>query len=286
MIQVNLFDSDSYKNKVGIYAIAHSQTKSIYVGQSNDIARRLSNHKRDLEQKIHINTSLQELYNLYGWENFNLLLLESLTESKTDLEVQRWLEEREIFWIAKCRNSAGSVVLNKTQGEIVKTKRAVEQFNYERELEEKKKIEKTQQYDKAIKNRHQEITKRLKDIEKILERRFVDKNRSDLSLEIYELEQQLVFLRKKHSGIRFLFNGNIDKDIENNLEQEIAKKRKKYFDNYNNLHIEELNLANEEKMLRKEKRTLHSSKQLALYESRRSHPFCITPRRTKKKNFY
>jgi group I intron endonuclease len=285
MIQVNLFDSDSYKNKVGIYAITHSQTKSIYVGQSNDIARRLSNHKRDLEQKIHINTSLQELHNLYGWENFNLLLLESLTESKTDLEVQRWLEEREIFWIAKCRNSAGSVVLNKTQGEIVKTKRAVEQFNYERELEEKKKIEKTQQYDKAIKNRHQEITKRLKEIEKILQRRW-DKNRCDLSTEISDLNNQLYVLRKKHSGIRFLFNGNIDKDIENNLEQEIAKKRKKYFDNYNNLHIEELNLADEEKMLRQEKRTLHSSKQLALYESRRSNPFCITPRRTKKKNFY
>jgi hypothetical protein len=96
----------------------------------------------------------------------------------------------------------------------------------------------------------------------------------------------LYVLRKKHSGIRFLFNGNIDKDIENNLEQEIAKKRKKYFDNYNNLHIEELNLADEEKMLRQEKRTLHSSKQLALYESRRSNPFCITPRRTKKKVFY
>lgn len=55
----------------GIYIIEDKQTGSIYIGQSIDIARRISQHKRELENNIHSNTRLQNIFNkrrdALGW---------------------------------------------------------------------------------------------------------------------------------------------------------------------------------------------------------------------------
>ncbi len=74
----------------GVYWVYQpSQDRALYVGSSNDIERRLSEHRRQLQNGKHINPRLKHTYNKYGAADIHFLTLE-----ETDN-----LIEREEFWM-------------------------------------------------------------------------------------------------------------------------------------------------------------------------------------------
>lgn len=76
---------------IGIYKIINQVNQKIYVGQSNDIKRRWSEHKRCYKTK---NTKLYQAMREFGIENFSFEIIEIFEEYN-----QNKLNERENFWI-------------------------------------------------------------------------------------------------------------------------------------------------------------------------------------------
>ena len=75
----------------GIYAIRNIINKKVYIGQSNDIEKRFSNHKYELRNNIHFNQHLQKAWNKYGETAFEFFILEECSLDK--------LDEKEIYYI-------------------------------------------------------------------------------------------------------------------------------------------------------------------------------------------
>ena len=75
----------------GIYCIENVLDNKKYVGQSENIYKRWSEHRRMLNKNCHINTYLQNSWNKYGKENFKFTVLESCEIFK--------MEEKEIYWV-------------------------------------------------------------------------------------------------------------------------------------------------------------------------------------------
>jgi hypothetical protein len=83
----------------GIYALNFNSGASVYVGQSQNIERRISRHKNDMQKQNHYNYRIQEAYNLYGLPE-GVILEECVYDEK-------FLNSRENFWIDEfdcCRN--------------------------------------------------------------------------------------------------------------------------------------------------------------------------------------
>lgn len=77
------------KNKCGVYCIRNIVNNKIYVGSSKNLYRRLHTHYLRLENKTHINSHLQNAYNLYSSEKFEVEILEFC---------DNWLK-KEQYWI-------------------------------------------------------------------------------------------------------------------------------------------------------------------------------------------
>lgn len=82
----------------GIYCIKNKVTGDRYIGQSKNIAKRISSHKTMLKYNKHQYSNgekslLQNAWNKYGENNFEFKIIEFCNEDK--------LNEREIFWINK-----------------------------------------------------------------------------------------------------------------------------------------------------------------------------------------
>lgn len=75
----------------GIYLIRNIQNGKCYVGQSENVKRRVEAHERALRHNLHYNVHLQSAWNMYGSSSFEFVLLELCTEAK--------LDEREIYYI-------------------------------------------------------------------------------------------------------------------------------------------------------------------------------------------
>jgi group I intron endonuclease len=75
----------------GIYKIENTINKKVYIGQSNNISLRFSNHKYELNNNKHSNSHLQRAWNKYGKENFTFEIL-----CECNLEE---LNEKEIYFI-------------------------------------------------------------------------------------------------------------------------------------------------------------------------------------------
>ena len=78
-------------NTSGIYMLTCKVNGKSYIGQSQNIAKRLRSHKSN-KHKYH-NYIIKNAISKYGWENFDKTVLEFCPVEK--------LDEREIFWIAK-----------------------------------------------------------------------------------------------------------------------------------------------------------------------------------------
>ena len=79
---------------VGIYRITNNKNGKVYIGQSNDIERRFSQHQSSYEQERFSDKPLYKAFAKYGIENFHIELIE-----ETDNP-----EEREKFWIEQKRS--------------------------------------------------------------------------------------------------------------------------------------------------------------------------------------
>ena len=76
---------------VGIYRILNKINGKVYIGQSIDIFRRLTEHRNHLVNNIHENKHLQSAWNKYGEKNFKFEIAEEC--------LYEYLTEREQYWI-------------------------------------------------------------------------------------------------------------------------------------------------------------------------------------------
>lgn len=87
------------KKLSGVYKITCLKNGMIYIGSSNNVSKRLSNHRYNLKNNSHHNYYLQEDYNIYGVENFKFEKLEMCDESCDYLELeQKYLDELKPFY--------------------------------------------------------------------------------------------------------------------------------------------------------------------------------------------
>lgn len=75
---------------IGIYTIINLINKKIYIGYSDDINKRLRNHKSALNRNDHVSTHLQNAVNQYGIENFEFDILIECLEDHLASEEHYW----------------------------------------------------------------------------------------------------------------------------------------------------------------------------------------------------
>ena len=80
------------KKVCGIYKIENLINHKCYIGQSNDVSNRLSQHRSETYRKYNINKTLYKAIEKYGIDNFTFEIIEC------DLPNNK-LDEREIYWI-------------------------------------------------------------------------------------------------------------------------------------------------------------------------------------------
>ena len=80
--------------KSGIYKIINKVNGKYYVGSSQNIRNRWYRHKSNLNKNKHWNKYLQNAYNKYSINNFEYIIVESVSDISKLLEVeQRYLDE-------------------------------------------------------------------------------------------------------------------------------------------------------------------------------------------------
>ena len=77
-------------NIIGIYKITNTTNGMVYVGQSRNVKKRWSEHKRNLRKGSHENDKLQKAYNKYGAKAFVYEIIETCSLEE--------LNAKEIFW--------------------------------------------------------------------------------------------------------------------------------------------------------------------------------------------
>lgn len=75
----------------GIYAIIVDNYRYMYIGQSKNIEKRISNHLFLLKKEKHYNVKMQNIYNKYGKSAFEFVIIEKCKHDK--------LNEREQYYI-------------------------------------------------------------------------------------------------------------------------------------------------------------------------------------------
>lgn len=146
------------RNTSGIYKISISGGKYVYVGQSNSINSRLKAHWSELAALAHPNRHLQAYWNDLGESHFSAEIVEVAPDHLSKgLEQQRWLAQREKFWIEKYRKSSNC--LNILDGEVIPTKKALAELANEEKA-----------YDQKIKEDKKQISAELKLLEEKLKK--------------------------------------------------------------------------------------------------------------------
>lgn len=69
---------------MGIYSIRNKLSNKMYIGQTRDLSNRKKVHLHNLRINQHINTHLQNSFNLYGEENFEFKVIKECEESELD----------------------------------------------------------------------------------------------------------------------------------------------------------------------------------------------------------
>jgi group I intron endonuclease len=80
-------------NKIsGIYKIINKTNGKYYIGSSINIKRRWSNHKDMLKRNIHPNSHLQSSWKKYGKDNFEFLIVETISPNLLVEVEQKYLD--------------------------------------------------------------------------------------------------------------------------------------------------------------------------------------------------
>jgi hypothetical protein len=179
----------------GIYKISISGGKYVYIGQSNSINTRLRAHWSELAALAHTNRHLQAYWNDLGESHFSADVVEVAPDHLSKgLEQQRWLAQREKFWIEKYRKSSNC--LNILDGEVIPTKKALAELAYEEKA-----------YDQKIKEEKKQLSADLKLLEEKLKK--VRGNEYDLYSKVREIAS-FIF---KNSGVIGFFVGSSSKQV-------------------------------------------------------------------------
>lgn len=76
----------------GIYIISNIKSKKVYIGQSQNIRKRLYDHRFKLNAEYHCNPHLQASWNKYGEKAFKFEVLELCTVEQLDEREQHYLD--------------------------------------------------------------------------------------------------------------------------------------------------------------------------------------------------
>jgi group I intron endonuclease len=184
-------------DSAGIYKISINNGACLYIGQSQNINRRIKKHWESLNAGDHHNVSLQGYFQTYGKESasFEIVEVVPLTD-QSSIAQQKQLEERERYWIKQLRES-NLVVANATDGDFVETKKTI------KETEQNKKINHLA-FDLRIKVEKAKIKN---DIESLkYELLQIEKNISNESNRIEPLRNKLIAIKKEVKANSGFFN--------------------------------------------------------------------------------
>jgi hypothetical protein len=223
----------------GIYQISINRKDYVYIGQSININDRIKSHWNDLEFNSHVNKRLQDLWNENNPSSFEVSILETVPlDIVSELQRQRWLADREKYWIKKSREQYKC--LNITDGEIVPTKIAVQEYQTEKKLHDK-------QHDQAIRE------------EKKILKIQIDKSLNELSAERAKLENILREIKElskfisKNTGIIGFFTGTAPKSVvaqKEKLLQDLCSRNKIQQELVNKMYSEYSGLRNRHRQLK------------------------------------
>jgi group I intron endonuclease len=104
------------KIKIGVYLIRNIVTGGVYVGSTSyDFENRFRTHRKHLRDNKHDNAYLQHVYNKYGLENFEFIILEEVIGERNAVVAaeQRWID----FYLGQkevdCYNLSSTASSNK-----------------------------------------------------------------------------------------------------------------------------------------------------------------------------
>lgn len=80
-------------NECGIYIIFCKTNSKVYIGSSLSVKARGYRHRRDLEKNIHSNLHLQNAWNLFGSNNFEIEIIEKCSEEERIDKEQYYLDK-------------------------------------------------------------------------------------------------------------------------------------------------------------------------------------------------
>lgn len=105
---------------MGIYKITNKVNGKYYIGSSNNIKKRLGQHKSNLKHNRHINQYLQNAWNKYGADSFQFSIVKEIySEDSLLAEEQNYIDENTNGY--NIASTAAAPFTGKTHTEEVKT---------------------------------------------------------------------------------------------------------------------------------------------------------------------
>lgn len=124
----------------GIYQIRNVKSGKVYVGQTNKLSYRKSQHFRSLLDNKHYNKYLQRAFNKYGEKAFAFEVLEYCHSEELNERERYWIDRQESEYADKGYNAAYAVTLfnnYEKSRKINKSKRKPNPVNYTDEVRKK-----------------------------------------------------------------------------------------------------------------------------------------------------
>jgi hypothetical protein len=112
---------------IGIYKITSKHTKEYYIGSSIDIEKRFKRHLSQLKYKNHSNLNLQKIYNIYGKDSLDLVILELIQNAENIKEVeQKYLDNLKPQLNINLHASGGDMISNHPDKSNIRIKQIIE----------------------------------------------------------------------------------------------------------------------------------------------------------------
>lgn len=131
-------------NKItGVYAILHVESNKMYIGSSHDCMKRYAYHRFQLNNNTHFNSHLQNAWNKYNEEAFELIILEEINENFLLKREQYYLDTLGINTLYNIATDCIASMRNHDFSLQHRLKIAISKFGKPRSLETKTKISNT-----------------------------------------------------------------------------------------------------------------------------------------------
>lgn len=119
----------------GIYAIIVQDYQYMYIGQSCDVNKRMLDHLSLLKRGIHYNKKMQNVFNKYGEDSFDFVVIETCDYNKLNEREQYYIfefgtfcEDNPSFGLNLTTGGDGRKQIVQSQEERLKRKESREQF--------------------------------------------------------------------------------------------------------------------------------------------------------------